>query len=390
MRFIVLIDLVSTIIAPVTVAYIGYLIYLVAAKGDSIPTISIIMLAAIYGLQMLIFIFRLRWDMIAWMLFYILAIPVFSFALPLYSFWKMDDFSWGSTRVVLSDKGSKVVIHDEGKFDPRVIPLKSWNEYENELWDQESNHSVGSWVPPSRKGQPAGGAGGYADSRAQSLYGRETVYDGSFVGGGSGGGYGQYADEKDGYADFPRSRGMSPSPSQQRLTQSRPPSAYHDGGGRSTSYYDTALDSPARSGGPRSSSMYFNASGLPSSNSQPFNPYTDAPRGGPPGGTQRQSSYLPEYSSSGPVNLLAPDMITDSEIESEIRRIVSGADLDTLTKKGVRKQLEGRFGVDLSGRKEVINGLIERVLVGECEWSVSLLCLRPLLSAFFLFLLAPL
>lgn len=23
-----------------------------------------------------------------------------------------------------------MVIHDEGKFDPRSIPLKSWNEYE--------------------------------------------------------------------------------------------------------------------------------------------------------------------------------------------------------------------------------------------------------------------
>ena len=73
------------------------------------------MLAAIYGLQALIFIFRMRWDMVAWMicecieirekrlnrniLVYILAIPVFSFFLPLYSFWKMDDFSWGSTRL---------------------------------------------------------------------------------------------------------------------------------------------------------------------------------------------------------------------------------------------------------------------------------------------------
>lgn len=72
------------------------------------------MLAAIYGLQALVFIFRMRWDMIAWMIckcspdgtvyradhaVYILAIPVFSFFLPLYSFWKMDDFSWGSTRL---------------------------------------------------------------------------------------------------------------------------------------------------------------------------------------------------------------------------------------------------------------------------------------------------
>jgi hypothetical protein len=90
------------------------------------------MLAAIYGLQALIFIFRLRWDMIAWMLckspccfpriiasltnqrqliVYILAIPAFSFFLPLYSFWYMDNFSWGNTRVVLGESGKKVVIH---------------------------------------------------------------------------------------------------------------------------------------------------------------------------------------------------------------------------------------------------------------------------------------
>ena len=69
------------------------------------------MIGAIYGLQALVFIFRRKWDMIGWMLFYILAIPAFSFLLPLYSFWKMDDFSWGSTRIVLGDSGKKIVIH---------------------------------------------------------------------------------------------------------------------------------------------------------------------------------------------------------------------------------------------------------------------------------------
>lgn len=91
---------------------IGYLIYLIVHSKSTIPILSIIMLAAIYGLQALVFIFRMRWDMIAWMIcefprrpqctdsvVYILAIPVFSFFLPLYSFWKMDDFSWGSTRL---------------------------------------------------------------------------------------------------------------------------------------------------------------------------------------------------------------------------------------------------------------------------------------------------
>ena len=90
---------------------------------------------------------RRKWDMVGWMVFYILAIPAFSFFLPLYSFWRMDDFSWGQTRIVMGEAGKKMIVHvraslsfersrnsrfvlkDEGKFDPRSIPLKSWNDY---------------------------------------------------------------------------------------------------------------------------------------------------------------------------------------------------------------------------------------------------------------------
>jgi hypothetical protein len=87
------------------------------------------MIAAIYGVQALVFIMRRKWDMIGWMLFYVLAIPAFSFFLPLYSFWRMDDFSWGQTRMVLGESGKKLIVHDEGKFDPKAIPLKSWSDY---------------------------------------------------------------------------------------------------------------------------------------------------------------------------------------------------------------------------------------------------------------------
>lgn len=82
-----------------------------AGEGKAVPTISIIMIAAIYGVQALVFVLRRKWDMVGWMLFYILAIPAFSFFLPLYSFWKMDDFSWGQTRIVLGESGKKLVVH---------------------------------------------------------------------------------------------------------------------------------------------------------------------------------------------------------------------------------------------------------------------------------------
>ena len=88
-----------------------YLIYLAAGIHAQIPTLSIILIAAVYGLQALVFVLRRKWDMIGWMIFYILAIPVFSFFLPLYSFWRMDDFSWGQTRVVLGESGKKMIVH---------------------------------------------------------------------------------------------------------------------------------------------------------------------------------------------------------------------------------------------------------------------------------------
>jgi chitin synthase len=129
MRFVVMIDLVSTLTQPVSVAYVRnitspwcyflnplqivYLIYLLARGGNGNGTeqLALIMIAAIYGLQALVFIMRRKWDMVGWMVFYIIAIPAFSFLLPLYSFWRMDDFSWGATRVVLGESGKKMIVH---------------------------------------------------------------------------------------------------------------------------------------------------------------------------------------------------------------------------------------------------------------------------------------
>ncbi|KAJ5616719.1 hypothetical protein N7537_001833 [Penicillium hordei] len=157
MRFIVLIDLLMTVIQPVTVAYIAYLIYWCVTQPDVLPITSFILLGVIYGLQALIFLVRRKWEMIGWMLIYLLAIPIFSLALPLYSFWHMDDFSWGNTRVITGEKGRKVVISDEGKFDPDSIPKKIWEDYQAELWESQTSrddrsefsaHSYGTRLPP--------------------------------------------------------------------------------------------------------------------------------------------------------------------------------------------------------------------------------------------------
>ncbi|KAL5113990.1 hypothetical protein ACEQ8H_008137 [Pleosporales sp. CAS-2024a] len=176
MRFIVFIDLLSTVVQPVIVIYIGYLIYLLISTPDVVPITAFILLGAIYGLQMIIFIVRRKWEMVGWMIIYIFATPVFAFGLPLYAFWHMDDFSWGNTRVVTGEKGQKIVVSDEGKFDPASIPKKRWEEYQAEMWEQHTMHDdrseVSGFTYATRK--PFGGSmagseyGGMPPSRPMS------------------------------------------------------------------------------------------------------------------------------------------------------------------------------------------------------------------------------
>ncbi|KAF8634990.1 hypothetical protein AX15_000605 [Amanita polypyramis BW_CC] len=298
MRFVVMIDLLSTLTQPITVAYIVYLIYEVA-QGTDQQTIqlALIMIGAIYGVQALVFIMRRKWDMIGWMLFYILAIPAFSFFLPLYSFWKMDDFSWGATRVVLGESGKKMVVHDEGKFDPKSIPLKSWSDYENELWDKESNHSIGSWVPPTKLKE------GYAESHTASLYGRETYYE---------------------------PRAHSPAPSQFGVFA--PPG------------YQSGRNTPQSHLRPLSEANLL----YQPSPSRPVTNYLDIP--------------IPTTQSPGEVDL-SPGAPSDVELERAVQDVLRRADLNSVTKREVRRQLEEQFGIDLTSRKGTVNAAIDRVLL---------------------------
>ena len=130
MRFVVFIDLFGTLMLPATCGYLVYLIYRVVSHTGGLPLFSLIMIACVYGLQAVIFIIKRQWQHIGWMIIYILAYPIWSVVLPVYSFWKQDDFSWGNTRIVIGERGDKKVIAsaDEG-FNPRSIPLQRWDDY---------------------------------------------------------------------------------------------------------------------------------------------------------------------------------------------------------------------------------------------------------------------
>ncbi|OAA68365.1 chitin synthase 6 [Niveomyces insectorum RCEF 264] len=159
MRFVVFIDLFGTIILPATCAYLAYLIYSVASHTGAFPLFSIIILASVYGLQAIIFIVKRQWQHVGWMIIYILAYPVYSLILPIYSFWNQDNFSWGNTRIVIGEKGKRqiVAVDDEG-FDPRSIPLQRWDDY-----------ALANNLPGRR--------GGGQNEKGMGMGGHEGMYD---------------------------------------------------------------------------------------------------------------------------------------------------------------------------------------------------------------------
>ncbi|KAJ2780580.1 hypothetical protein H4R18_003375 [Coemansia javaensis] len=133
MRFVVFIDLLGTLTMPCTLFYLAYLVYLAVTKIADIGYISLILIGAIYGLQAVIFVLKRQWQHIGWMVIYLLAYPLWSFFIPIYAFWHMDDFSWGNTRIVVGEDGKRqIFVKDEEPFDPAEVPMRTWADYEAE------------------------------------------------------------------------------------------------------------------------------------------------------------------------------------------------------------------------------------------------------------------
>ncbi|KAB5572417.1 glycosyltransferase family 2 protein [Coniochaeta sp. 2T2.1] len=299
MRFIVFIDLMSTVVQPVTIAYIAYLIVLVSTKATVIPVTAFIMLGAIYGLQAIIFILRRKWEMIGWMILYVLAVPVFSFALPLYAFWHMDDFNWGNTRVVAGESGKKIVISDEGKFDPASIPRKKWEEYQAELWDAQTAR------------------GGADDARSEI----------------SGFSYATKAPVVSEYGGYSRPGSMVGYPYTDKMA--------------AVSHVSQIPPMPV------------NASRLSFAATEQL------------GGNNRMSQFGGSqfFGQNGSQQELEmanlAGLPSDDALLAEIREILRTADLMTVTKKGIKLELERRFGVGLDSKRAYINNATEALLSGQ-------------------------
>jgi chitin synthase len=60
----------------------------------------------------------------------------------------------------------------------------------------------------------------------------------------------------------------------------------------------------------------------------------------------------------------APGAPTDIDLDLGVQEIMRTVDLNSVTKREIRRRLEDQFGMDLTSRKATINAAIDRVLLG--------------------------
>nr|ANG56506.1 chitin synthase class V [Ustilago esculenta] len=414
MRFIVFIDLLGTVILPATAVYLVYLIVTVATKTAAIPYISIAMIAAVYGLQAILFLLKRQWQYIGWLIIYILAYPVFSFFLPIYSFWHMDDFSWGNTRIVVGEKGNKKIVagSDDEPYDDTMIPVKRFSEYQREVWEEGAAPSIRSGMTAASG--PFGNSQAIPHSGPPSLYKAGSAYAGSVAGSEYGHSAGDYYQNTNVVQKPVHSRQVSAAALSQMGGSQAPsmvfggaPSMYGMGGmgsmygmpGCSASMY--GMPAPMMNA---TASMY----GMPAMLANPLgvshspagsdigltmplsqqntgsNIWAQQESGGAAaggGGSGMGARPMSTYSALNSSNPFAAAHVpralaindasdpTDEEIKSSVRTYLANQpSLMNVTKRSVREALAEAFpNADLSSKKQMINKAIDDTLSGGAQ-----------------------
>lgn len=161
-----------------------------AVMNTEAPLIPLILLALILGLPaVLIVLTAHRWSYVAWMLVYLLSLPIWNLVLPTYAYWKFDDFSWGDTRKTAGEKTKKAGLEYEGEFDSSKITMKRWHDFEAGKAVpgpmRDTDHAVTDlYITERRLKGPGSGwsqqttsAGGWSQQQPPQQHGYDPYYD---------------------------------------------------------------------------------------------------------------------------------------------------------------------------------------------------------------------
>jgi chitin synthase len=124
-------ELFGTVALPSAIVLVFYLIFVSIFSG--LNTVAPLILLAITLLLpgLLVLLTTKKPEYVLWMFVYLLSLPVWNFALPLYAFWHFDDFSWGDSIYSLNsarkvEGEEKGVDHSkrQGKYEIGSVQLK--------------------------------------------------------------------------------------------------------------------------------------------------------------------------------------------------------------------------------------------------------------------------
>jgi chitin synthase len=104
-----------------------YILIFSAIFGGKLMLTPLLTLMATLGLPaVLICITSREWEYITWMMYYLAALPIWNFVLPLYSFWHLDDVTWGETRKVEGETVQTDHSGKDGEYEAGAVPVKTW------------------------------------------------------------------------------------------------------------------------------------------------------------------------------------------------------------------------------------------------------------------------
>eukprot|EP00571_Detonula_confervacea_P011234 CAMPEP_0172298518 /NCGR_PEP_ID=MMETSP1058-20130122/1136_1 /TAXON_ID=83371 /ORGANISM="Detonula confervacea, Strain CCMP 353" /LENGTH=1053 /DNA_ID=CAMNT_0013007795 /DNA_START=41 /DNA_END=3202 /DNA_ORIENTATION=- len=176
MKVVVFIDLIATMILPASYCYAMYLLFCVFFQDLPVSTVLLILYGIIMGVQVVVFILRSRWDYLWWFFIYFtVGLPVFYLILPVYSFWNMDDFSWGKTRSVggAAPSGAPVVEEEDEVDEPKKLSLREKERLalNNRDGDDDTYDSRRSgYSRDSRRSRNSNGSSGSGDGSYERSY----------------------------------------------------------------------------------------------------------------------------------------------------------------------------------------------------------------------------
>ncbi|THH29857.1 hypothetical protein EUX98_g4328 [Antrodiella citrinella] len=175
MQFVVFMDLLGTVVLPIAISltYLLIIMMILTPPKNFEEAIPLTLLVAVLGLPaVLILITTRKVVYVAWMMIYLMALPIWSFVLPVYAFWHFDDFSWGETRKVEGE--GKATAHGDGPVATEIInvPLRRWEDWERSRLRKLKREE-------RRRREMDRLAGNYTGANSDLLTPRTSQYDGS-------------------------------------------------------------------------------------------------------------------------------------------------------------------------------------------------------------------